>query len=227
MVPKKTERSKTVTNVELNIHSDGGAFSECSRCHSSVTPTDTSFPIIANIFCCAELSRDISDSLKIRKWNLVDSCSYVVWQAKQCMISPPDWSLGRLSLLRTQVFESSSRERIVSFPQKPAAPTMHNMKCMILLFNRCLFTLLPQPPLATTAAKTFSSQLLHFFSPHLPDNKQGRVFWWWKFSVFNLLCANAPSPPAYTSNFLQFPEAKYSCAETDSWASSCLLFLLP
>ena len=36
-----------------------------------------------------------------------------------------------------------------------------------------------------------------------------------------------PPPPWYTSNFLHQPQAKYSCVQTDSWASSCPLFLLP
>lgn len=48
------------------------------------------------------------------------------------MFSSPDWCLGMLSGLRTESFELSSEEIIVSVPEMPQAPTMHIVKCMIL-----------------------------------------------------------------------------------------------
>lgn len=98
---------------------------------------------------------------------------------------------GRISLLKTEAFESSSGERMMSFPLTPQALTMHAIKCMILLFDRfCSLSFLA--PLPQLQLKKFSSPLL---SPHLPDNKQGHVFWGWSFFALHLiLCANALSP---------------------------------
>lgn len=49
-----------------------------------------------------------------------------------------------------------------------------------------------------------------------------------EFFLFHLLfCANALSTLTYTSNSPEVPQAKYSCAETDVWASSLSLFSLP
>lgn len=48
--------------------------------------------------------------------------------------------------------------------------------------------------------------------------------------MVHLLCrANVPSAPVYTSSFLQYPQVKYLCVETDSLVELhlVLFFLLP
>lgn len=159
---------------------------------SSVTPTNMSFPIITN--AALSFHGTFGDLQKIRKWNLVDSCSYVVWQAKPCMFSPPDWSRGRLSLLRNRPLNHPLGEELCHFLK-----CHRRIQCTLWnalyweLFDRLSFSSPPQP-----SNHNCSSLLFHFFSLHLADNKQRHVFGGWKQSVFHLLShANAQSPPAY------------------------------
>lgn len=82
------------------------------------------------------------------------------------MFSPPDWCLGMLSGLRTEAFESSSEEIIVSVPEMPQAPTTHIAKCMILGAIENTFML--KPLITVVAKKKETLPELHFFLTPYP-----------------------------------------------------------
>lgn len=125
-------------------------------------------------------------------------------------------------MLRTGAFESSSGERIVSFPLMPQAPTMHAIKCMILLFDRALFTFVPHPQLKHSVHHSFIffSHPICLIISRATSSEDGNSL------CFILSSAqNALSPRHTLQTFYNILRQKYSmCIETDSWVSACPLF---
>lgn len=96
---------------------------------------------------------------------------------------------------------------------------MHAIKCMILLFDRALFTFLPHPQLKHSA---HHSSIFFFSHPICLI-----ISWGTSSEDGNLLCfisssaQNALSPRQTLQSFYNVLRQKYLvCVETDSWVSA-------
>ena len=163
-VANKTARGKK--DKFENVHGHSGAHSDCTRWSCSVPPADVSLPITACVLCCYELSRDISDSVKIRKWNLVDCVLCAVWRAERRMFSPPDSCFVRLFFAENGGLWIILRGKncVISLLCH-RRPSVHIMKCMIQLFDIFLFTFLSQAASHSCSSRNSAPPLFFFSSP--------------------------------------------------------------
>lgn len=131
---------------------------------------------------------------------------------------------GRISLLKTEAFESSSGERMVSFPLTPQAPTMHAIKCMILLFDRFYSPsfLAPLPQLQLKNSAHHSSHPICLTISRGTSSEDGLFF-----ALHLILCANALSPLHTLQTFYNILRQNIHALRLIVSVSARPLFLLP